>query len=204
MIEHKTIKDEVITEQEISKSKFISYLCPVVSEEEAKEYLRTIKKLHPKATHHCSAYIVGEIERSNDDGEPASSAGLPMLQVLRGNQLLNVIAVVVRYYGGIKLGVGGLIRAYGSSVTLAIEEATILVPKEISTVKISFPYAYINAVETLSEMASEIVDRTYDELVHYILKVEDIHQLDDLSDYTQGMGQLEIISQDIEYTKEGE
>ncbi|NLW15317.1 MAG: YigZ family protein, partial [Erysipelothrix sp.] len=129
LLKFKTIEEEVIVEQEINKSKFITYLSPISSEDEAKEYLRAIKKDHPKAAHHCSAYVVGEIERSNDDGEPASSAGLPMLQVLRGNELHNVIAVVVRYFGGIKLGVGGLIRAYGSSVTQSIEASQILNPK---------------------------------------------------------------------------
>lgn len=196
---HKTIQDEIITEQEISKSKFLTYLAPVEDEEAAKEYLRHIKKIHPKATHHCSAYVVGEIERSNDDGEPASSAGLPMLQVLRGHDLQNVIAVVVRYYGGTKLGVGGLIRAYGSSVTLGIEEAKILVPKLVHTVMISFPYEHINAVETLCEGVAEIVERDYDAQVHYTVKVENLESLDDLNDFTQGTGILEVLEKEVEY-----
>lgn len=198
----KTIKEETIVEQEINKSKFITYLKPIVDEDDAKEYLRSIKKMHPKAAHHCSAYVVGEIERSNDDGEPASSAGLPMLQVLRGNELHNVIAVVVRYFGGIKLGVGGLIRAYGSSVTQSIEAATILVPKEVFTYNISFPYEHINAVETLCNDVSEIIDRQYDADVIYTVRLENPEDLDDLNDFTKGTAKLELISQEIEYVKE--
>lgn len=203
LLDHKTINEEVIVEQEISKSKFITYLAPIDSEDDAKEYLREVKRLHPKATHHCSAYVVSDIERSNDDGEPASSAGLPMLQTLRGNDLDSVIAVVVRYYGGIKLGVGGLIRAYSSSVTLGIEQATILVPLLMSRVKISFPYEHINAVETLCEGVSEIVARDYDDLVHYTIRIENLDDLNDLSDFTQGTATQSIFEQKVEYIKEG-
>lgn len=195
----KTIAEAVLTQQIISKSKFLSYLAPVSDEDEAKEYLRMIKKEHPKATHHCSAFIVGDIERSNDDGEPASSAGLPMLQVLRGSDLDNVIAVVVRYYGGTKLGVGGLIRAYGSSVTMSIEEAKILEPKWVYTVALTFPYDMINPIETLAEGVSEIIDREYTDNVTYILQLENIEDLDALSDVTKGTGVMEIISKEINY-----
>ena len=146
-----TIESDVLVEQEITKSKFLTYLSPIDSEDEAKEILKAIKKEHPKAAHHCSAYVVGEIERSNDDGEPSSSAGLPMLQVLRGNNLTGVIAVVVRYFGGIKLGVGGLIRAYGSSVTQAIEASTILYPSDVYTMTLNFPYEFTNEVEMHKE-----------------------------------------------------
>ena len=203
LLNHKTIEEEVIVEQEISKSKFLTYLAPIASEDEAKEYLREVKRLHPKATHHCSAYVVGDIERSNDDGEPASSAGLPMLQTLRGNELDGVIAVVVRYYGGIKLGVGGLIRAYSSSVTQAIDHATILVPLLMSRVKLTFPYEHINAVETLCEGVSEIVDREYDDLVHYTIRIQNLEDIDDLSDFTQGSATQELLAQNVEYIKEG-
>ncbi len=201
-LQHRTIKEEVLTEQEIIKSKFLTYLCPIQDEEEAKEYLRNIKKMHPKANHHCSAYVVGEIERSNDDGEPASSAGLPMLQVLRGNDMQDVIAVVVRYFGGTKLGVGGLIRAYGSSVTQAIEASTILIPKEVSTMVISFPYEHINAIELLCEGVSEIIDRNYDTLVEYTIQIENPSDLDDLNDVSKGTATLELIEKNIEYVKE--
>lgn len=199
---YKVVQEEVIVEQEISKSKFIAYLAPVATEEAAKNYLRLIKKTHPKATHHCSAYIVGEVERSNDDGEPSSSAGLPMLQVLRGHALQNTIAVVVRYYGGINLGVGGLIRAYGSSVTLAIESAVLLLPKLLYFIEITFPYEYINAVENLCNEVSKVVDRKYDDEVAYVVKIENPDLLDDLNDFTKGTAKFETLKTEIDYVEE--
>ena len=199
---NKTIKAAVLVEQEIIKSKFLSYLAPVKTEEEAKDYLKEIKRLHPKATHHCSAYICGDVERSNDDGEPASSAGLPMLQVLRGNNLDFVIAVVVRYYGGVLLGVGGLIRAYGSSVTLALEEAVIMVPQTVLRYKLSFPYEYTNEVETHLMGHGVVIERDYDALAHYTVDVGNIEDLRELKDFTSGTIVIEKIHSRIDYREE--
>ena len=112
----------------IEKSRFICTLKKVATEEEAQEFIKEIKKKYWDATHNCSAYIVGEngmAQRSSDDGEPSGTAGLPMLEVLRKNNLHNVAAVVTRYFGGIKLGAGGLVRAYTNSVASAIEGADI-------------------------------------------------------------------------------
>ena len=201
-LSYKTIKDEVLVEQEISKSKFLSFFAPISSEEEAKEYLKGIKKMHPKATHHCSAYIVDDIERSNDDGEPASSAGLPMLQVLRGNGLNKVIAVVVRYYGGTKLGVGGLIRAYGSSVTMAIEQSTIMKPEWVYHYELNFPYDAINAVEMHCTEVGEVINRDYGERVSYILQLRDLKDLEDLHDLTKGTIVLNEVDKRIEFIEE--
>ena len=199
ILNYKTIKESVIVEQEINKSKFISYLEPVETEDEAKAFLKEVKKEHPKATHHCSAYVVGEIERSNDDGEPASSAGLPMLQVLRGNDLKNVIAVVVRYYGGIKLGVGGLIRAYGGGVSYALEHAHILAPKWVYELDLTFPYEYINAVETHCTDVAEIIDRKYDANVTYTVTLENPEALDELHDLTRGTVKIVQNKREIQY-----
>lgn len=112
----------------IEKSKFICTLKKVDTEESAQEFIKDMKKKYWNATHNCSAYVVGTkglAERSNDDGEPSSTAGLPMLEVLRKNGLHDVAAVVTRYFGGIKLGTGGLVRAYTNSVVEAINEAGI-------------------------------------------------------------------------------
>ena len=110
---------------EIKKSKFICHLFRIENEEQAKEYIAKIKKEHYKANHNCSAYMLGEnfeIQRSSDDGEPSGTAGVPMLEVLKKNQLQNTLAIVTRYFGGIKLGAGGLIRAYSTSVSEALKE----------------------------------------------------------------------------------
>ncbi len=111
-------------EQIIEKSKFICSLKKVNSEVEAQEFIKTIKKEYWDATHNCSAYLVNDLaQRSSDDGEPSGTAGLPMLEVLRKNNLTEVAVVVTRYFGGIKLGAGGLVRAYTNSVVQGIEEA---------------------------------------------------------------------------------
>ena len=120
-----TIKTDFINEEEIKKSRFICHLKRISTEEEAREFIAKIKKEHWKANHNCSAYTLGnrqEIQRSSDDGEPSGTAGVPMLEILKKKEIINVCAVVTRYFGGIKLGAGGLIRAYAGSVNHAIEE----------------------------------------------------------------------------------
>lgn len=113
-------------ETRVEKSRFICNLQKVTSEAEAQEYIKEMKKQYWDATHNCSAYVVGKdlaVQRSNDDGEPSGTAGMPMLEVLRKNGIYNVVAVVTRYFGGIKLGTGGLARAYAGSVVTALEGA---------------------------------------------------------------------------------
>lgn len=129
---------------EIKKSKFICHLFRIESEEQAKEYIAKIKKEHYKANHNCSAYMLGEnfeIQRSSDDGEPSGTAGVPMLEVLKKNQLQNTLAIVTRYFGGIKLGAGGLIRAYSTSVSEALKEIGIVQGKlqQILDIIIDYP-----------------------------------------------------------------
>ncbi|WP_282674573.1 YigZ family protein [Lactococcus cremoris] len=120
-----TIKTDFINEEEIKKSRFICHLKRISTEEEARDFIAKIKKEHWKANHNCSACTLGnrqEIQRSSDDGEPSGTAGVPMLEILKKKEIINVCAVVTRYFGGIKLGSGGLIRAYAGSVNHAIEE----------------------------------------------------------------------------------
>ena len=116
---YKTIAKNGIVEEEIKKSRFICQVKRVTTEEEAREFIAQIKKEHYKATHNCSAFILGErstIKRTSDDGEPSGTAGVPMLNVLEQHDLTDICVVVTRYFGGIKLGAGGLIRAYGGAV----------------------------------------------------------------------------------------
>lgn len=119
-----TIAHDTRAEQIIEKSRFICSLKKVQSEAEAQEFIKAVKKEFWDATHNCSTYLIDDLaQRSSDDGEPSGTAGLPMLEVLRKNKLTQVAAVVTRYFGGIKLGAGGLVRAYTSSVVLGIESA---------------------------------------------------------------------------------
>ena len=111
-------------EQVIEKSRFICSLKKVQSEAEAQEFIKAVKKEYWDASHNCSAYLIDEMaQRSSDDGEPSGTAGLPMLEVLRKQNLCRVAAVVTRYFGGIKLGAGGLVRAYGGTVAQALSQA---------------------------------------------------------------------------------
>lgn len=189
----KTIQTEVVVSQDIQKSKFIAYLCPIQSEADAKLRLQQIKKEHPKAAHHCSAFVIGDISRSNDDGEPASSAGMPMLQVLQGHDLDGVLAVVVRYFGGILLGVGGLIRAYGSSVTQAVQAAQLWIGKKVYHYQLRFKYAFINDVENHLQHHGIILDREYSEDVVYNVDITDPQALEALNDLTRGTITIQYI-----------
>ena len=128
------LKEDTMAELEIKKSRFLCYLHKSFSESDAKEFIQSIKKMHPNARHHCYAFIIGEhneLQRSNDDGEPQGTAGVPMLECLANRQMQDIVAVTVRYFGGIKLGAGGLIRAYSKSVSNALDEAIITQKHEL-------------------------------------------------------------------------
>lgn len=143
-MEFRTIKEDGQVQEEIKKSRFICHAKRVYSEEEARDFITAIKKEHYKATHNCSAFIVGErseIKRTSDDDEPSGTAGVPMLGVLENHNLTNVCVVVTRYFGGIKLGAGGLIRAYAGSVALAVKEIGIIEIKEQVGIAIQMSYA---------------------------------------------------------------
>ena len=143
-MEFRTIKEDGQVQEEIKKSQFICHAKRVYSEEEARDFITAIKKEHYKATHNCSAFIIGErseIKRTSDDGEPSGTAGVPMLGVLENHNLTNVCVVVTRYFGGIKLGAGGLIRAYAGCVALAVKEIGIVEIKEQAGVQIQMSYA---------------------------------------------------------------
>ena len=143
-MEFRTIKEDGQVQEEIKKSRFICHAKRVYSEEEARAFITAIKKEHYKATHNCSAFIIGErseIKRTSDDEEPSGTAGVPMLGVLENHNLTNVCVVVTRYFGGIKLGAGGLIRAYAGSVALAVKEIGIVEIKEQAGIQIQMSYA---------------------------------------------------------------
>ncbi|WP_171170495.1 YigZ family protein [Streptomyces sp. I05A-00742] len=122
--EYRTLAREGVHEIEINKSRFICALAPVATEEEAQAFIARIRRDHPTARHNCFAYVLGadgSVQRASDDGEPGGTAGVPMLQMLVRREMRYVVAVVTRYFGGIKLGAGGLIRAYGGVVGEALD-----------------------------------------------------------------------------------
>lgn len=133
-------------------SKFIGFAFPVNDERELKESLEKIKEEHPKATHHCYAFrlgIKGENYRANDDGEPNGSAGLPIYNQILAHDLTNILIIVVRYYGGTKLGVSGLVKAYKESAKLTLEEAEIITKELEEEIEINFNFNQQNLIFTL-------------------------------------------------------
>ncbi|MFD1031235.1 YigZ family protein [Metaplanococcus flavidus] len=134
----------------IQKSRFIGYVARAQTEQEAAEFIDSIKSLHRSANHNCSAYMLGEndnIQKANDDGEPSGTAGVPILEVLKKKQLKDTVIVVTRYFGGIKLGSGGLIRAYGTAASEALAAAGIVERRLHSLVKVSMDYSWLGKVE---------------------------------------------------------
>ncbi|REC50522.1 MULTISPECIES: IMPACT family protein [Chryseobacterium] len=133
-------------------SKFLGFAFPVNNEEELKNALEKIRAEHPKATHHCYAFRIGlngENYRANDDGEPSGSAGLPIYNQLLAHEITNVLVISVRYYGGTKLGVSGLVKAYKESAKITLEEANIVTKELETTVEIQFNFNQQNIIFTL-------------------------------------------------------
>jgi uncharacterized YigZ family protein len=123
---YKTVRQQGVSEIIIKKSRFIGHARPVATEEEALQFIQSIKKEHSMATHNCSAYMIGErdeIQKQSDDGEPSGTAGKPILEVIKNQGLKNIAVVVTRYFGGIMLGAGGLIRAYTDGAVVGIAAA---------------------------------------------------------------------------------
>ena len=193
MKEYITIKEDGIIEEEIKKSRFICHLKRVKTEEEARDFIQRIKKEHHKANHNCSCFILGEnaeIKRSSDDGEPSGTAGVPMLTVLEKQGLTDTVAVVTRYFGGIKLGAGGLIRAYAGSVAKAIDEIGKVLVKEQEGISITLNYAqYQDFASWRSKHGLEEYDTQFLAEIQTTLYT-DKDQLDgllaDLEDYYRG------------------
>lgn len=145
-----TVKSRGEHEIVIEKSRFICHIQRAVSEEEAQAFIQSIKKQHWNATHNCSAYLIGEhdlIQKANDDGEPSGTAGVPMLEVLKKRKLKDTVVVVTRYFGGIKLGAGGLIRAYGKSVSEVINHVGMVERCLMRTMHTTIDYTWLGKVE---------------------------------------------------------
>ncbi|KIA85950.1 IMPACT family protein [Kaistella jeonii] len=156
-------------------SKFIGFAFPVNNEVELKVSLEKIRSEHPKATHHCYAFrlgIQGENYRANDDGEPNGSAGLPIYNQLLANELTNILLIIVRYYGGTKLGVSGLVKAYKESAKLTLEEGEIITKDLESDLEIEFNFDKQNQIFTLlNKFEGKILDFLSEEQCKIIAKI---------------------------------
>ena len=160
----RTINQDSKITIEITKSVFHSIMRHVDNVDDAKAFFQEVREEYPNATHYCTAYVIGkngEYGHYNDDGEPSGTAGMPMFDVLRKNDLTNIAVVVVRYFGGIKLGAGGLVRAYSKSVSENLRVAEIIDIIEYKFIKLSFDYSLLKLVERNLEDA-EIISRHFD------------------------------------------
>jgi uncharacterized YigZ family protein len=197
---------EVRRELVVSNSHFIASLAPIFSVDEARAFIQRIKTEFPDATHHVPVFLVGhgasEIAHCSDAGEPSGTAGRPALAVLRGSGLGDVAVVITRYFGGTKLGTGGLVRAYSESVRMVIEAVPRAEKVLTHTVMLAFPYTYLERVRLLvAAQAGEVLDETFtaDVTLSARLRVERLPTFQDaLSELTNGKVHAEIIeSKDI-------
>lgn len=154
-----TVKLDSIKTIEIKKSKFIGYAFFCADVEMANNYLSQIRLEHKKATHVCYAYTINSNEKASDDGEPQGTAGLPMLEILKKRKLTNVLVVAVRYFGGIKLGAGGLVRAYGETVSSALNESGESELKEVYEYSLTLNYGEETVLNNL-KLNSEVYNLT--------------------------------------------
>ncbi|KXT75962.1 YigZ family protein [Streptococcus sp. DD12] len=177
-----TIASDGSYEEEIKKSRFICYLKRITTEEEGRAFIATLKKQHHKASHACSAMIIGEnadIKRSSDDGEPSGTAGVPMLTVLEKQELTNVVAVVVRYFGGIKLGAGGLIRAYSGSLAAGILALGRVMVTQQELLELSLSYSQYQNFESFAQQEEvTILDQTFSQDVQVTISLSPEREAD--------------------------
>lgn len=195
--DYKTVKGYGECEIIISKSRFITYVERAETEQQALDFIAKIKKMHPTATHNCSCYIIGEhdqIQKANDDGEPSGTAGVPMLEVLKKQQLKDTVIVVTRYFGGIKLGGGGLIRAYGKATTEGLLAAQVVERKCHHLMKVSVDYTWLGKVENeVRGSHYALRDIQYAESVDvfvYVLKDEEQQFTDWMIEMTNGQAKI--------------
>lgn len=207
---YKTLHEYGYDEIIINKSKFIGYAKPINSEQEAIEFINEIRAKHRDATHNVYAYVFGEnnnIQRYSDDGEPSGTAGIPVLEVIKKEDLRNVVVVVTRYFGGIKLGAGGLVRAYTKGAKIGIEAGIIVEKILFKRIMARIDYTLYGKVENDLLRGGYIIDNvTYDTAVNLIIlcEVDNIEELRNLLiDITNGRVQIEELDEEYYSVKDG-
>lgn len=189
---YRTVSGKASVETTVDGSRFIADVCPVASREEAEAWFAVVRKREHSATHHCTAFRcgrTGDTFHYNDDGEPSGTAGPPILRQIEGNDLTNTAIVVTRYYGGTKLGTGGLIRAYGDAARHVLEAAT-LVEKVIRVpVRLTFDYNDTSpASRVLDRFDLEVMERDYSDVTQFTVGVRESELEAFLTAFTNGLG----------------
>ena len=182
------------------KSRFIANVFPVDSEEQALEIVEKTKKQYWDARHNCFAFVIGknnEVQRFSDDGEPQGTAGKPILEVLTKGNIHNTLIIVTRYFGGIKLGAGGLTRAYSQAVADALKEANIVEKHLIDVYDVSLDYSFTKKFEHLLKVNDiDCINKEYDEQVTYRLYIDDLSFFDTIQDLTSNRYSKEFIKKE--------
>ena len=189
-----TIKDNTINEIIIKNSRFITLLYKINSIDDINKYLEESKKRFSKATHYCYAYILNDYKKASDDGEPGGTAGMPILNVLEKENINKVLAIVISYFGGIKLGAGGLVRAYSKNVKEAINNSKLsfLIPGKL--IQLTFDYSKQKQLDYLLK-DNTIIKQNFDEQITYQVLINN-NDLDKLSCYNYEVLSDEYIEKD--------
>ena len=211
MSNYKTLHKFGVDEYIVEKSTFIGYAKPIKTEEEAIEFINEIKKKHKDATHNVWAYTIGEnmnIQRYSDDGEPQGTAGIPTLEVIKKEDLRDVVVVVTRYFGGIKLGAGGLVRAYTKGAKVGIEAGIVIEKVKYSEVKIKIEYTHLGRIQNeIMNLGFKVKDTIYSEdveLIVYVRNEEAKSLMDRIIDITSGTADVSLGEEYYLSEKDGE
>lgn len=166
-----TIKENIVSEYEIKKSRFITLLYKINKKEDVNSIIKEVKNTYKGATHYCYAYLLDKEYHFSDDGEPGGTAGLPIFEALKKNNITNVLCIVVRYFGGIKLGAGGLVRAYTKSVVLALEKVQALELIDGYYLKLETTYDNTKNIEKLLSKG-KIINKEFTDKANYYVEIE--------------------------------
>lgn len=197
MIFMKTIKKPVEAQINIKKSNFIARLYPAKDKKEVKKIIEEVSTRYSDATHNCTAYIVSDSQGYDDNGEPSGTAGKPMMNVLIKNDLSNIVAIVTRYFGGIKLGAGGLVRAYSHSILKAIEEAEIVNMELFNIYEAIFDYKNIKEVDSeLRKYNLKVIKKDYKVQVTYLIASNQIDIISNIEEKFQSDVKIDLIKKD--------
>ncbi|MGB3368680.1 MAG: YigZ family protein [Acidaminobacteraceae bacterium] len=202
---YKTVVRESVSEDVINKSKFITYVKPVKTEEEATQFIEAIKKKHRDASHNVPVYLIGskqEIQRYSDDGEPSGTAGVPIISMLKNEGITNLVIVVTRYFGGVKLGTGGLVRAYTNMAKIGLENSEIIDMLTYNVLDISFDYTLNGILQNYISSETKVLlkDSVFTEKVKIMLyvKPEDLSSVNDrIIDITNSKCDISLVGEEI-------
>lgn len=204
LLSYLTVKSYGEHEINIQRSRFITYIDRATTEDEAQQFIEKIKKKHWDANHNCSAYLIGEndeVQKANDDGEPSGTAGVPILEVLKKRGLKDTVVVVTRYFGGIKLGAGGLIRAYGGATSEGLNAVGVVERKLMQVMHTTIDYHWLGKVENELRQSPYILKE-----INYLEQVEvqayvEKQQTDQFTDWMTNLtsGQVSIVTGKVQY-----